>query len=349
MEDLERLGWTPALAASFADLAGAAGGDLRPARVVLEHGRFYQVSNGAEEGRAVATGRLRHESANAAAMPTVGDWVAVGREGRASGGAAALSSIRHVLPRWSKFSRRVSGPRAEEQVVAANVDTVFLMMGLDRDFNPRRLERYLAVAAASGAASLVLLNKVDAVTADELADRRAQVAAVAPGTAVLPISVREGLGMETLGAHLLPARTVALLGSSGVGKSTLLNRLAGRDLQRTGVVGVQDGRGKHTTSQAQLFALPGGALVIDTPGLRELQLWEPDSSLEGAFADVQALASACRFSDCRHGVDQPGCAVRAGLADGRLPVDRFASFEKLTAEVARSEARRGGSRRRRRG
>jgi ribosome biogenesis GTPase len=338
MDDLERLGWTPALAAALAALGAP---DLRPARVVLEHGRFYRVSDGVAEGRAVAAGRLRHEAESAAAMPTVGDWVAIRPEEREAG--EGLASIRHVLPRRSKFSRRGAGARAAEQVVAANVDTVFLMMGLDRDFNPRRLERYLALAASSGADPVVLLNKADVCAGGELAERRSAVAAVAPGVPVLPVSVREGQGLDALGAHLIAARTVALLGSSGVGKSTLLNRLAGRDLQRTGAVGAQDGRGKHTTSHAQLFALPGGALVIDTPGLRELQLWEPTSSLEAAFGDVQALAAGCRFGDCRHG-EEPGCAVRAALEEGRLAADRLASYRKLRAELDAGERARRGPR-----
>jgi ribosome biogenesis GTPase len=330
MDALERLGWTPSLAAGFAALGAA---DLRPARVVLEHGRFYRVSTGTEELRAVATGRLRHEAANAAAMPTVGDWVAV------RAGDDCLVSIRHVLPRRSKFSRRSAGVRAEEQVVAANVDTVFLMMGLDRDFNPRRLERYLAVAAASGAAPVVLLNKADVLSGGERDERLAEVAAVGHGVPVLAVSVREGQGLEELRRHLAPARTAALLGSSGVGKSTLLNRLATADLQRTGAVGVQDGRGKHTTSHAQLFALPDGALVIDTPGLRELQLWEPEVSVEGAFADVLGLAAGCRFSDCRH-AQEPGCAVRAAVEEGRLAPERLASYEKLRGELGRRDRRR---------
>jgi len=330
MDSLDRLGWTPALAASFAALGA---GDLRPARVVLEHGRFYRVATGTEELRAVATGRLRHEAANAAAMPTVGDWVAV------KVGGDDLASIRHVLPRHSKFSRRGAGARAAEQVVAANVDTVFLMMGLDRDFNPRRLERYLAVAAGSGAAPVVLLNKADVVSEEEREERARATASIGHGVPVLAISVRAGQGLEALEPYLAPGRTGALLGSSGVGKSTLLNHLMGTDLQRTGVVGVQDGRGKHTTSHAQLFALPTGALIIDTPGLRELQLWEPETSVEGAFADVQALAAQCRFSDCRH-EEEPGCAVQAALTDGRLPAERLASLRKLRGELGRKGRQR---------
>jgi ribosome biogenesis GTPase len=328
MNELDCLGWTPALAASFAALGA---GELRPARVVLEHGRFYQVSTGAEELRAVATGRLRHESANAAAMPTVGDWVAVRDNGK------ELASIRHVLPRHSKFSRRGAGARAAEQVVAANIDTVFLMMGLDRDFNPRRLERYLSVAAGSGATPVVLLNKADMVSPAELAERMTAIAG--HGVPVLAISVRAGQGLEALERHLAPGRTGALLGSSGVGKSTLLNVLMGSSLQRTGAVGTQDGRGRHTTSQAQLFSLPGGALIIDTPGLRELQLWEPETSLEGAFAEVQALAAQCRFRDCRHEAE-PDCAVLAALAEGKVDAERLASFRKLQGELGRHERRR---------
>jgi ribosome biogenesis GTPase len=259
-------------------------------------------------------------------MPTVGDWVAVRLDGD------DLASIRHVLPRHSKFSRRGAGARAQEQVVAANIDTVFLMMGLDRDFNPRRLERYLSVAAGSGATPVVLLNKADVVTAEEREERAQATAAMGHGVPVLAISVRAGLGLEALGRYLAPARTAALLGSSGVGKSTLLNHLMGTDLQRIGAVGAQDGRGKHTTSHAQLFALPGGALIIDTPGLRELQLWEPETSVEGAFGDVQALAGSCRFSDCRH-EEEPGCAVQAALAAGKLSAERLASFRKLRGEL----------------
>jgi ribosome biogenesis GTPase len=325
MNDLESLGWTAALAEHFAALASPG---LRPGRVVLEHGRFYQVGTGREELRAVATGRLRHEAANAAAMPTVGDWVLFRREG------TELAAITQVLPRRSKFSRRGAGVRATEQVVAANVDTIFVVMGLDRDFNPRRLERYLAVAAASGASPVVLLNKADVCGEDELAERLAEVAVVGPGVPVRAVSVLDGRGLEALGEYLVPARTVALLGSSGVGKSTLLNRLAGDDLQRTGAVGVQDGRGKHTTSHARLYSLAGGAMIIDTPGLRELQMWEPETSVEGAFHDVQSLAASCRFSDCRH-EQEPGCAVLAAIAAGTLSADRLSSFAKLRDELGR--------------
>jgi ribosome biogenesis GTPase len=310
--------------------------------VVLEHGRFLRLHDGAEEFLAVAAGRLRHGADSGAALPTVGDWVAVGMSNAAGkpAGQERLGSIQHVLPRKSRFSRRRAGLRAVEQVVAANVDVVFLLMGLDADFNPRRLERYLAVAFASGARPVVVMNKADLLPGDELETRRAAVAAIAGAVPIVSTNLRELEGHLPVQELLVAGETVALLGSSGVGKSTLLNRLAGAELQRTADVRQSDGRGRHTTTYAQLFRVAGGALAIDTPGMRELQLWEADEGLGTAFADVEALAVACRFRDCRH-ADEPGCAVREGLATGELAADRWASFKKLQAELEESRGARG--------
>jgi ribosome biogenesis GTPase len=222
------------------------------------------------------------------------------------------------------------------------VDTVFLLMGLDQDFNPRRLERYLAVAHASGARPVVVMNKAD--LAGDLAQQRAAVAELCSGSAgavpVLATRLHEPGGHQPVLDHLHPGETVALLGSSGVGKSTLLNRLVGSDLQRTADVRAHDGRGRHTTTFAQLFPLPNGSLAIDTPGLRELQLWQADEGLDSTFADVQEVAAQCRFRDCRHD-EEPGCAVRAALASGQLEPDRYASFRKLAAELSETDRRRG--------
>ena len=333
MDGLEALGYSPLWAEAFAALATP---ELQPGRVVLEHGRFLRVGTGTGELLAVPAGRMRHEAASAAALPTVGDWVAFAHKP-----GEELATIRHLLPRRSRFSRRSAGSRSVEQVVAANVDTVLLMMGLDADFNLRRLERYLAVALSSGAAPVIVLNKADLCT--DLATRRAEVAALAQAVPIVVTRLDAPDGHAAVSACFSPARTVALLGSSGVGKSTLLNRLLGEELQRTGAVRAADGRGKHTTTGAQLFRLPGGALVIDTPGMRELQLWEADAGLDSTFEDVEALAAGCRFRDCSHG-EEPGCAVRAALASGALLADRYASFTKLRAEsgVRAREARERG-------
>jgi ribosome biogenesis GTPase len=341
---LAAYGWTPAWAEAFAALPGAG---LSPARVILEHGRFLRLHDGERESLGVATGRLRHEAGSGAELPTVGDWVAVaaaeGGMGSGEGGkgkAEKLASIHHVLPRKSCFSRRRAGLRAVEQVVAANVDTVFLLMGLDADFNPRRLERYLAVAFASGAQPVVVMNKADLVADAQLEAQRALVAAVAGAAPVIATNLRDPAGHQAVVERLVPGQTVALLGSSGVGKSTLLNRLAGADLQRTADVRESDGRGRHTTTYAQLFPLPGGALAIDTPGMRELQLWDADQGLGTAFSDIEEVAAHCRFRDCHH-ADEPGCAVRAALAAGSLSSDRYDSFKKLQAELEQSRDARG--------
>lgn len=339
-DGLQALGYTPQWEAAFASLSGS-NPDLRPARVVLEHGKFLRVDDGATESLAVASGRLRHETRNAADMPTVGDWVAIDRVSDTSAAGQGPLPIRAVLPRQSRFSRRRVGQRDEEQVVAANVDLVLLMMGLDADFNLRRLERFLSLVLSSGARPVVVLNKADA--AADLAGQRQAVAALVGAAPLVITNLRDPEGH----APVLPfvtsmpqARpTVALLGSSGVGKSTLLNRLCGQDIQRTGEVRANDGRGRHTTSYAQLFRLPQGALCIDTPGLREIQLWEAEEGLESAFPEISALAASCRFGDCRHGQGQPDCAVQAALGAGTIAADRWAGFVKLRGELEAGAAR----------
>ncbi len=322
MDALTPLGWTDALAADFAALRQE---DLEPARVVVDHGRFYRLRTPSGEIRAIAAGRLQHDAPSAADLPTVGDWVAVAMK------REDLAVIRHVLPRRTKFARR--SPSGHEQVVAANVDTVFLMMGLDADFNPRRLERYMAVALSSGARPVILLNKAD--LCPDVAARRATAESIASGSTIVTISLNDPSGHHPIGAMLEPARTVALLGSSGVGKSTLLNRLMGEERQRTNEVRAYDHRGKHTTTGAELFQLPGGALVIDTPGMRELQIWDAELT---SFEDIEALSGGCRFRDCRH-QSEPDCAVRAALDSGALAADRYQNFSKLQDELAGSRGR----------
>src|SRR5215217_3094564 len=263
-DDLQQLGWTPRFDELFEPYRRDG---LIPARISLEHTHIYRVLTGKEEWLARVAGRLRHHASVRADFPAVGDWVAV--EPPAISGDARIKA---VLPRASRFSRRAAGDPTEEQVVAANIDTVFLIGGLDRDFNPRRLERYLVVAWESGATPVILLNKADLVDAPEqYADH---VRAIAPGVDVHALSARDPQTLDVVRQYLSVGRTAALLGSSGAGKSTIVNRLVGFDLLRTQDVRVTDNRGRHTSTARQLVLLESGGILIDTPGMRELQLWE---------------------------------------------------------------------------
>ncbi len=288
------------------------GGTSEPARVLsVDRGSCLLITT-AGEVRAPAAGRLRE------APPAAGDWVVL------DGGA-----IQAILPRRSRFVRQSSGAATRRQVVAANVDTVFLMTDVTADFNLRRMERYLVVAFESGARPVILLGKSD-LTADPGAPLR-EMEAVAQGVAVHAISPLTATGLEQLDPYMGPARTVALLGSSGVGKSTLINVLAGRSLLATGSVREGDGRGRHTTTRRLLVRLPGGALVIDTPGLRELLPWDALEGMHQTFDDLEILAQECRFSDCRH-QGEPGCAVAAALESGELDSSRLENYRKLRRE-----------------
>ena len=323
MGDLEDLGWDAFFAEPFREHAGRG---CVAGRVASAEREVYLVWTAAGEVRAEPAGRLRHDTAAARGLPAVGDWVAL--RAAAAGDAATVVD---VLPRKTAFSRKRAGNETREQVVAANVDTLFLVCGLDRDFNPRRMERSLVLAGESGAAPVVLLNKADGCGDPEPLAELARSAA--PGVPVHVVSALVGTGLTALTAYLGRGRTVALLGSSGVGKSTVVNRLAGRELQRTREVRPRDGRGQHATTRRELVRLPGGALLVDTPGWRELQLWAEGAGLDQAFEDVAELAARCRFRDCAHR-EEPGCAVRAELAGERL-----ASYHKIQAEL-RSLARR---------
>jgi ribosome biogenesis GTPase len=319
--DLSALGWNARLAEAFAPHAAEG---LAPGRVSLEHTHIYRVLTEGGEVLARVAGRLRHHAAARAEFPAVGDWVAV--EPAPHGGDAR---IRAVLPRSSRFSRRAAGDPTEEQVVAANIDVVFLVAGLDREFNPRRLERYLVVAWESGATPVIVLNKAD--LAGDPGAAADEVRRLAPAVPVHAVSARESSSLDVLRAYVGHGRTAALLGSSGVGKSTIVNRLLGEDRLRTRDVRESDSRGRHTSTSRQMVRIPGHGVLIDTPGMRELQLWETGGALSGAFADVDALAEGCRFRDCRHR-QEPGCAVTAAVDAGTLPAERLESFRKLADE-----------------
>jgi len=329
---LRALGWDDAFAAAFAPYAER----CVPGRVTLEHHKIYRVSTADGEILARVRGRLRHLAERRDRFPAVGDWVAV----QPGAGAADEGAIDALLPRRSRFSRKVAGETTEEQVVAANIDTVFLVTGLDHDFNLRRIERYLTTAWNGGARPVIVLNKAD--LAADLPAMVRQVEAVASGAPIHVMSSKRGEGVDALLAYLAFGQTVAFLGSSGVGKSTLVNALLGEQRQTTAAVRADDSRGRHTTTHRELFELPGGAFLIDTPGIRSLEIAGADDGIDTAFDDIAQLAAACRFSDCRH-QGEPGCAVQAAIDDGRLGRDRFASHEKLERELAYSE-RKGDAR-----
>jgi ribosome biogenesis GTPase len=297
-----------------------------PGRISGQDQQRYDVRDGNGESVAEVSGRFRHEATGAADFPAVGDWVAL----RAASAHEGPRTIVGVLPRRTAFVRRGAGETTEAQVVAANIDTAFVVVGLDGDFNVRRIERYLATAWDGGASPVVVLNKAD--LADDLDARIAEVEAVAAGTPVVAVSATEVRAIESLAPWLAAGRTVALLGSSGVGKSTLVNVLLGETKQRTGPVREWDSRGRHTTTRRELVELPGGAWLIDTPGIRQLQLWADEDSLDTSFPEIAELAARCRFRDCHH-VAEPGCAVLEAAGSGVLPADRLASWRKLQREV----------------
>ncbi|MYD70031.1 MAG: ribosome small subunit-dependent GTPase A [Acidobacteria bacterium] len=318
---LAALGWDKTFAAAFAALNDAA---LVPARVGIEHNHIYRVVTADGERMAQAAGRLRHEAAGQDQLPAVGDWVAV-----ALNKTDDTATIRFVLPRRSSFARKAAGDPTTRQVVAANIDVVLVVAGLDRDFNPRRIARYLVAVAESGARPAVVLNKCD--LCDDLDAAIAQVRDAAPGVPIHATCGKTGEGVDQLQPYLAPGRTAALLGSSGTGKSTLINRLLGEERQRTQPVRGIDQRGRHTTIHRELILGPGGGLIIDTPGLRELQIWDSARALEDAFADIDELAADCRFRDCQHGAE-PGCAVRDAVDAGRLDPARLDQYRHLAEE-----------------
>ena len=319
--NLEYLGWNDFFASNFEPLRQKG---LTVARVAIEHRNSYILHSEFGELSGEVTGKFRHQS-TPAEFPGVGDWVVISlRESEKS------ATIHSVLPRKSKFSRQSVGGITIEQIVAANVDTVFLVSGLDGDFNPRRIERYLVLAWESGANPVILLNKAD--LCKNIEDCLNQVENIALGVPIITISAANSQGLSALKTYLQPGQTVALLGSSGVGKSTITNQLKGEEIQAVKAVRQGDDRGRHTTTHRELILLPNGSLIIDTPGMREIQIWASENSLQSTFEDIETLAEECRFRDCQH-EQEPGCAVQQALQDGRLDYSRFLSYQKLQKEL----------------
>lgn len=295
---------------------------LLPGRVFTYNRQWYSLYTEQGELGGELAGALLYRSEDQE-LPVVGDWVGFRGHGN-------LAIIHDVLPRRTKFSRGAAGRGLQEQVIAANIDLLLIVCGLDQDFNLRRIERYLAASAETGFSRAILLNKADLCT--DVPSRIAQVQELAPSTPVIAVSAIYEQVRERLLPYLAPGKTVVLMGSSGTGKSTLLNQLLGSSVQRTQTIRVDDSRGRHTTRQRELFLLPNGALVLDNPGIRELQLWDDGNSLSGAFPEIEALASECAFRDCSHQGDQ-GCAIAPALLNGELDQGRWRSYLKLQREL----------------
>ena len=307
--------------------------NLIPARVAQQHRNIYFVYSQKGELKARITGKMRHSADSKAFLPAVGDWVAVQPQP-----GETKATIHAIFPRKSWFSRKAvlsggmpdTGGKTEEQVLAANVDTVFLVSGLDQDFNLRRIERYLTVAWESGAAPVIVLNKTDLCS--DLDEKILEVESVAFDIPILPISATENQKLDSLKQYLGQGKTAVLLGSSGVGKSTIINSLLGAERLKVRPVREYDSRGRHTTSFREMILLPGRGILIDTPGMRELSIWSDQEGLKRTFDDIEKLAPLCRFRDCSH-QEEPGCAVQKALEDGTLDLKRYKNYIKLQKEL----------------
>lgn len=319
MNGLESLGWSNSITDVEMD---------RLARVIAVQRDSYRISDGEIEYFSHLSGKFLNQAAASLDFPAIGDWVEVQKLKEEQ-----KAVIHRILPRKSQFVRQAAGLKTEGQIVAANMDQVFIVNSLNHDVNVRRMERYILATYESGASPVIVLTKLDESSPEEVVRITALVEEVAIGVPIIAISSMTGEGMDELTDYLQPHKTVALLGSSGVGKSTLVNKLYGQTVQETNDIREADSKGRHTTTHREMFILPNGSLLIDTPGMRELQLWDGDSAIDTTFQDVEALALDCRFTDCQHDTE-PGCRVQEALKSGELSTERFQSYLKLQRELA---------------
>ncbi|MFH0862228.1 MAG: ribosome small subunit-dependent GTPase A [Candidatus Altiarchaeota archaeon] len=321
--DLSAFGWDDGFEKGFRCFRE---GGLSPARVVDSNRHIYNLMSEGGPVMGKLSVKFRKGCHSKEDYPTVGDWVAF-RQNDQTG----YAGIHGMLGRRSKFSRKVAGKASQEQVIAANIDTIFVVSGLDEDFSIRRLERYTTLAADSNAELVFILNKAD--ICDNLPQVISEVAGLFKGVPVYALSALDNTGVEQLLPHLKAGKTVVFIGSSGAGKSTIVNRLLGEERQKTGPVSAHDGRGRHITSSKNLIVLPGGSIVIDTPGLKEVQLLCSGKGLKNAFSDIEEYAGECKYRNCTH-TNEPGCAVLSAVNDGLIPEDRLKSYHKLKREIA---------------
>src|SRR3989339_822083 len=296
-----------------------------PARVAKAEREKYWIYSDFGELRAEIKGKIRFNAISLSDFPVVGDWVVA--QMRPEGNAAIIEGI---LPRMNKFSRKIAGSVADEQVLVANIDTIFLVSGLDHDYNLRRIERYLALAWESNSNPVIVLNKTDMCS--DVQEKISEVKSVAFGVPVVTLSALGSEGIGDINRYCTKGATIAFLGSSGVGKSTIINRLLGEDRLKVGAVREHDSRGRHITTRRELILLPGGGIVIDNPGMRELQLWANEDTLDDTFSDVKEIAAQCKFRDCTH-LNEPECAVRNAIENGRMDSKRFQNYMKLKKEL----------------
>ncbi len=320
------LGWDQYFADQLAQIEVKKG--FKTARVAVEYKGIYKLYTESGEVLAEITGRMRYNNQ----FPAVGDWVIIDLQDNSD-----RAIIHKILPRQSKFSRKAAGADTKEQIVAANIDTVFIVTSLNQDFNLRRLERYLTIAWNSGAQPVIVLSKAD--LCEEAEAKKSEVETIAFGVPIHIVSALNGEGLAELKKYLNRGKTAALLGSSGVGKSTIINQLMGSEKMEVNEIRVSDGKGKHTTTHRELIVLEAGGIVIDTPGMREIQLWDDSEGFDQNFEDIKILADKCKFNDCQHDTE-PGCAVKKAIAEGQLTAKRLENYNKLKRELLYMERKR---------